>query len=226
MASDRMLVAMPTRGTPHPRAFAAMMGAVNRVPTASVMYPEGAPRDYNRNCIVQWFLDAGKHEWLLMVDDDSIIPPDVIEKMLGVGKSVVAAPQPLYFPPDGLVANLSAERGPDGKGYVWPSWHDYDFEQPPHKLLACGFGCVLMRRDVLERMERPWFQENYGDFRGKGNVTEDIWFCERLLAMGEELWACPSAICGHFKWVDLREMLPRAAIKMTKSGQVKVLTNG
>lgn len=223
MDGEHLLIAMPTRGVPHPRAFNAMMSAANRCTTANVMFPDGAPRDHNRNCIVQYFLDQHRHDWLLMIDDDSVVPPDVIELLFSVGKKVVAAPQPLYFAPEALVVNLARDHGPAGDDYVWPSYHNYDFSQPPYPLLACGFGCVLMHRDVLEPLERPWFQEHYGDYYGRGGITEDVWFCRRVLEMGAEIWSCPSASCGHYKWVDLRDIMPRAALNIKGTGPSVVM---
>jgi hypothetical protein len=53
----------------------------------------------------------------------------------------------------------------------------------PHGLFrvdAFGFGAVLIKRDVFERVPRPWFKGHEGG--------EDIGFCRKAREHGIELW--------------------------------------
>ncbi len=51
---------------------------------------------------------------------------------------------------------------------------------------ALGFGCVLMRTDIVEGLARPWFRHGL-NARG-GDVGEDIYFCQTLRAAGRALY--------------------------------------
>lgn len=54
---------------------------------------------------------------------------------------------------------------------------------------AVGFGACLMRADVLERFEYPWFK-----FDRSG---EDIGFCVRAKQAGARVWCDGSYVLGH-----------------------------
>lgn len=51
---------------------------------------------------------------------------------------------------------------------------------------AIGFGCVLMRADVVADLARPWFRHGLND-QG-GDIGEDIMFCRALRAAGHEIY--------------------------------------
>jgi len=68
----------------------------------------------------------------------------------------------------------------------------------PFKVSATGKSCMLLRKGVVESMEPPWFQDNQGEsIPGKGFVGPDIYFCEKLIEKGYEIWIHPALRCLH-----------------------------
>jgi hypothetical protein len=51
---------------------------------------------------------------------------------------------------------------------------------------AVGFGCVLMRIDIVSRLHRPWFRHAL-NVQG-GDVGEDIMFCRALREIGHTIY--------------------------------------
>lgn len=209
MSKPRVCCAMPCRTVPHPKAFRALQVAAARY-GAPLDTPAGEPRDRNRNMCVTQFLQHKREafDYLLFVDDDTVIPPDAIERLLEVDRSIAVGVQPLLI--DGhLVANVMEYPTVERTRPCWPSWVTWKPPQQPYVVHYCGFGCVLIRRQVLERMHFPWFQEDCGDQWSDGNWTEDIYFCRKAHRFGYEVWCQPKVICGHFKNVNLMDIVPR-----------------
>lgn len=207
---------MPCRSVPHPKAFKALQ-------LAAVAYgapfdvPAREPRERNRNIAVSQFLETPGYEWLMMIDDDTTVPADCIEKMLAVGQPVVTGMQPLMLPMEGesryhLVANVMRFPTSSDSRPHWPDWLTWQPPAEPFKVFHCGFGCVLVKREVFEKTGFPWFREDYGDAWGRNNITEDIWFCDHVRRAGYDIWCQPSVVCGHHKVVDLLEIVPRCRI--------------
>src|SRR3989344_4047349 len=73
-------------------------------------------------------------------------------------------------------------------------------EKPPTKIHSCGLGCVLIRRNVLEKVKFR-FSEKYGGF-------DDVWFCEDAKS-NFEIYVDPRIKCKHliknrpWDWRDL-----------------------
>lgn len=55
-----------------------------------------------------------------------------------------------------------------------------------------GFGCVLVKREVFERVQYPWFL-----WEEKDKPSEDFYFCEKLRAMGYRIAVYTDVKCSH-----------------------------
>jgi GT2 family glycosyltransferase len=52
-----------------------------------------------------------------------------------------------------------------------------------------GGGCLMIRREVFEKLKEPWFQSEwiFSNFPGEHGwllKTEDVWFCEKAQEAG------------------------------------------
>lgn len=62
------------------------------------------------------------------------------------------------------------------------------------RVAACGFGCVLMKTEVLKAV----MVNNHGKcFVPEQKMGEDCAFCKRATDLGFEIWCEPSARVGH-----------------------------
>lgn len=66
------------------------------------------------------------------------------------------------------------------------------------ELITCdvvGFGCILMKTEILRSMEKPWFK--WSEHRVQRGKSEDFWFCERAREAGIRIVVDTSVVCRH-----------------------------
>jgi len=135
----------------------------------------------NWNTIAKQFLEIPHMEWLLLLEDDHIPPPDVIAKLLSRNVDIVSAlylQRRIPFPPimfdkvdeDGKIHHRMLKKGEEGLVEVE----------------ACGGGCLMIRRRVLERMTFPYWY--YGDCYMKDSTNHDVNFSRKARAAGFKIY--------------------------------------
>lgn len=139
----------------------------------------------------------------LFLDSDSIPPDDVLDKMLGYDIAVGVCP---------LVANghilwnvmESKEANEDGSPIKFKGIKFKDLQENPFILSTYGFACVMVKREVFEKMEWPYFKDIF--IPGRWIIGEDTYFAEKSAKAGFESWCIPSVQCEHNKSVPLLEI--------------------
>lgn len=150
----------------------------------------GLPVDQARIAIVESArrLDA---PWIFMVDDDVEIPQWTIRQLMNTIKQadddvmVVGGIYPSRTNPTEPIVYKG-----HGQGVYWKWRRGEIFEVD-----AIGTGCMLIRTEVFDKIERPWFKtvkETATD------VTDDIWFCAKVREKGYRILADGSVICVHW----------------------------
>jgi len=136
-----------------------------------------------RNTLVEMALQSGA-EWLWFMDDDHAFSPDLLPKLLRHDVPLVVPVCLTRVPPFQPVTY----QGKLGNKYL-PL---YMPDQPDEGLIeldAGGCAGMLIKREVLEAIEPPWFE--YTD------RSEDIVFCEKAKAAGFKLYCDLEARLGH-----------------------------
>lgn len=67
---------------------------------------------------------------------------------------------------------------------------------------CCGLGCALIRRELFQMIEQPWFFFAHEGTPKDGNndeycIGEDMYFCRKVIQKGIQIWAHGSVLCGH-----------------------------
>src|ERR1017187_1839200 len=117
---------------------------------------------------------ANDADYLFMIDDDMLAPPDLFFKLVAHDKDITAA--------------LAFTRNPDHKPVIYDVIEGKDpvtkrayyinkfsMNYPRNTLVQCdavGFGAVLIKRKVIEAMAEPRFM-------GLSGCGEDITFCHK-----------------------------------------------
>ena len=69
------------------------------------------------------------------------------------------------------------------------------------KVDGFGFGCVLIKTHVFERMTRPWFEQEFFEEDsakvGGLKVGHDLNWCRKAQEAGFDLWVDNTVECGH-----------------------------
>lgn len=150
------------------------------------------------------------YDYMLWIDSDVVFRFEDFQRLLGHGKDFVAG---LYLMAD--ATHFAAVEHMDEARFQ----RDGRFEfLTPAKLASrrglvpvdyCGFGFVLVRRGVFERLEYPWFRPIYVEIGACREFTsEDVGFCMLAKKAGIEIFVDPRVVVGHEKAVVLEP--PRA----------------
>ena len=131
-------------------------------------------------------------DYLFMIDDDMLGPPDLFFKLVAHDKDIIA---PLAF-----------TRNPNHKPVIYEVIEGYDpvtkkdyyttrfaVNYPRNSIVECdavGFGAVLIKAEVLKAMEIPRFM-------GMQQTGEDITFCYKAKKLGFRVWMDTSVKLGH-----------------------------
>jgi FkbM family methyltransferase len=152
-------------------------------------YFYGYSIDQIRNLIAHWALN---YDYLFSIDSDIAFERDTLKKMLAHDRDMVSG---LYIQRKfgehtlelyehngrGGVANIPYEKI-KGRGLV--------------EIAGCGFGCVLVKTDVIRAIEYPQFKY-HSAIDHAHTISEDTDFCTKALAKGFRIWADTSIKCRH-----------------------------
>ncbi|HUT62259.1 MAG TPA: hypothetical protein VNA25_30850 [Phycisphaerae bacterium] len=164
------------------------------------------PIDVARTLLVEQFLKtSADYMWLL--DQDAKWLPETLDRLLSRDLPIVGALEMMRLPQCPYPMAL-AEQNATGAFRVQAAeiyrfigqYHDCTsnepaiLDPPPEgSLLMTGFTgchCLLIRRDVLEQMESPWF-------KGYAPGGEDQYFCAKAAALGIPTHVDLSVLVGH-----------------------------
>ena len=193
-------VAIPMNWSLHRDAVISYLSLFRRLrdDDVSLLTSETAVVSFARNNIVKRFLDLDPPvEYLLMIDDDIVVDPAVIEKLTIHQRPIISG---VYYkksePFDPVVYLSKPAEGGEALGNNLFGTHDTDYhavhtevDKGLFKVDGVGAGCLMVRRDVLARMEPPWFK-----FEGSG---EDLYFCRKAKALGYDILIDTSMQLGH-----------------------------
>lgn len=184
----KILIAVPCMDMVH-ATFAQSLASLNKVGQCAVAFNACSLIYDSRNKLAAKAM-KDEFDYVLWLDSDMVFSPDILEKLIADDKDIVSG---LYFRrshPYSPVIYKDSELK-DGR-LVWSDYTDYPKEEL-FKVAGAGFGCVLMKTDVIFDMAGKfgdWFTPLYSS-------GEDLAFCYRARELGYEIW-CDSRIrCGH-----------------------------
>lgn len=152
--------------------------------------------EYTRNDIARHqfaeFLLQTDCNYLLMLDSDHTHPPDIMQRL---GRWFLA------YPEVQVVGGLNYRRGEpyDPCAFVDPGDGHYrrmaEWGVGAIEVDALGTGSMMIRRDVFERMEKPYFRYDYSNWQGWPGT--DMYFSERCRELGITLWCDTTTTSPH-----------------------------
>jgi hypothetical protein len=148
------------------------------------------------------------YDFIMWIDSDIVFNPDQFVRLLSHNKDVVAG---LYKMEGGkqfaVVENWDTDEFK--KNGTFKFMDDDRRQELAEKELVpvdyTGFGWVLIKRGVFERLEYPWFHPEYTEFEGdvRDFCSEDVGFCRAAKRAGIELLIDPKVVVGHEKMTVL-----------------------
>lgn len=204
IVKDSVAILSPCANSVEPRAYqfamiVASAASASGFPVRQVGVTERTLIHTARNVLANEFL-ATDCEWAFWLDSDMVLPANTIPVMMRWAKKLNAQfLTGIYHQRMGDHKPLALVRNESVVSYKEESEHSMVIVPEgcttPFKIHCCGFGCVLMHRDVLLKLKNPYFK--YEMQEGKKELSEDFYFCIQARKAGIDLWAIPELACGH-----------------------------
>jgi len=113
------------------------------------------------------------------VDSDMDFPPDTIDRLVAHNKEIVTVEYSRRkLPVESVTTPL-----------------DKASETELYKAKNIGGGCLLVRLDVFDKIDQPWF--NFGRKGTDVVIGEDTWFANMARDKGIDSWIDPTIKVGH-----------------------------
>jgi len=158
------------------------------------------PISNNRNHIVKDFL-ATDCEYLVMIDDDTFPIKNPLE-LIEYDKDVIGA---IYPGRDEMGIHYHIYKfGKDYPKKITFDQYENNEIKGLTKIDAVGTGCICIRRNVLEKIKRPF--DDLFDKDGLMITNDDLHFSIKCQKEGFEVWTHGDYMCSHYKTVDLLQM--------------------
>ena len=197
----KTLIAIPCMDMVSAR-FAQSLATLKKQESCVVSFLIGSLIYDSRNKLAGYAVEM-EADYVLWLDSDMVFRPDLLEHMRKViDENDIDILTGLYF-----------KRGYPFKPVLFSKlelnekneciFEDYEgIPEGITEVAGCGFGCVLMKADVLFDMASK--QEDIGMwFTPMGNVGEDVAFCIRARDLGYKIYCDPSAHLGHMGYAPI-----------------------
>lgn len=133
-------------------------------------------------------------DYTMWLDSDMIFKPDTMVRLLAHDAPIVSGAYFRRSPPYHLVAFDKCDT-------ETREWTDLPLPAETVKCGGVGFGCVLVRTDVLFEVAakyKTWFEPMNG-------FGEDLSFCYRARQCGFDVLLDPTITCGHVGHIVVNE---------------------
>ena len=185
---------------------AVITGGANKMPISTSIRVQGNQIGRQRQVLWDYWADNMKTDWLLWVDSDIVLTPDVMQKLWATAdkhhRPVVSG---VYF--------ISKENeGTLMKPYpvLFNDVSEYEIQYvhplPQNEVIKCdsaGFGLVLMHKSIIPAMREKFPNESMFMETGTGKdeqfIGEDIIFFRKMKTAGIPLHAHTGALVKHMK---------------------------
>lgn len=185
----KILIAVPTFENIQPEVFKAIYNIYSEEHDLYFDFVRGYDCAVARNEIGK-IVQAGGFDYVLMVDSDTVVPPDTLDLMLDPPVDVCLGVCPRKNTKEGKTAIVKLGS---------PAYHDnYFYSDLPKertRIKGGGFACALIKATVFTELNYPWFQ--YVTNENWSTLSEDYYFCQMCELFGIEMWVDPRVKCGH-----------------------------
>lgn len=138
--------------------------------------------------VVNYMIPRPTH--ILFMDSDVLPRPRTMSALLAHDKDIVSGAVPIHQK-GSFGWNVSKE-----EGFV-------PLKELPNNLFkvqSCGFGVVLVKMTVFDKLEWPYWRSLYKP--GLRTLGEDIYFCQKAIEAGFDIWCDPKVKCSHITKVN------------------------
>lgn len=196
---SRILIAVPSMDMVSAR-FAQSLAMLEKVEDTYVSFITSSLIYDSRNQFCEQAIKL-EVDYILWLDSDIVFPPNTLKKLLSdIRDGDLDIVSGLYYRrgyPYTPVLFSQLEKDSNNSATF------KGVEEVPDSLFevaGCGFGCVLMKTDVLFDIAS---QELNTWFSPMGNIGEDCSFCLRARSYGYKIYCDPTIKLGHMGYIPI-----------------------
>ena len=180
-------VCIPSRGLVHTRTIESLVKNFDDVDVGwKLFFTHDLPIPDAHNAVMQKGMDWGA-DYIWMIEEDIIVPSGSLKKMLETG-------EPVYF--------INYPVG-DRQSSCMMRYKD--------RVVWTGTGCLLMKREVLEKIPQPWMENKTVAFSGSNKFNyvinkleveyggQDVHFGHKIRSAGFEIKVLDGVVAGHIR---------------------------
>jgi GT2 family glycosyltransferase len=157
----------------------------------SVYEASPSPEEGRDKIIAKLSYMRPRPQHILFMDSDVLPRPRTLDRLLYHDKDIIAGAVPICQQGKfkwNVYRNAEAMPvDPDAKNLGLPD--------NPFKVDAVGFGVVLIKTDVFDSIEWPFWRSIYKP--GLRSLGEDLYFCAKAKGAGFDIWVDPKVKCSH-----------------------------
>lgn len=147
----------------------------------------------NRNTLLRGMIESEKpgekNEWVWFMDDDHVFDPRTLMRLLTrdvpIIQPLISTRKPPFYP--------YAYQRIEGQKYRSLEWDELPLKGI-HRVDGVGAGGMLVKREVLDAVGDPWFEEGKTAPDCPG---EDLFFCSKAAALGYDSYVDLDVRLGH-----------------------------
>lgn len=197
---SKILIAMPSTGLLPIFTVHSMLGMRSTYPAEWFIIGHSLVYDAREIAVKQMLSKDFTH--IFFMDSDMTPPPDILPKLLAHDKDIVSGIAFKRFPPyEPCFFKSITDKGTE---------HYWDY--PENKLLeveGVGMACCLIKREVFEKLEQPYFFPKEG-------IGEDLAFCVRAKNEGFKMYVDTSIVVGHVTTTTITDQHYKATRERSK----------
>lgn len=147
--------------------------------------------DLARNKAFEYFLSTDA-DYLFFVDSDIIVTEEVLEKLISADKPIISGVynKKSFVQRETTICYVDEQKN-------WRVYKPNEIKDELFKIDACGFGCVLIKRDTVRFMSDKMKKICFRFIQQLHYISEDIYFCTECSKYNIEIWCDGSAKVAH-----------------------------
>lgn len=162
-----------------------------------------------RNLAAKYMADNPSFTHLLFLDSDMEYHRGTLPRLLQHDKDIVAVSYSRKLPP--YTPCAFRRKAEDGNKLHW-----FEPQQKLEPVDAAGTGGMLIKREVFDKISKPYFIYEQSELEDWNTTTEDISFCLKCRDAGIEIFVDGTLTANHI--TDMAVVPSRGGAKLTPVG--------
>lgn len=154
------------------------------------------------------------YDYIMWIDSDIIFKTEDLIELLKMNKDIasgwyVQSNAGILSNQSTVVEHMNLQELYEKGSNKYETVEDMSRRQEPFKVDYCGFGWILIKKGVYEKIPYPWFVPRVIQLqKPDGTIledvcSEDISMCEDFRKYGFDIWVHPKVRVGHQKMITI-----------------------